>query len=42
MEDIIIREQTDEEREIIKKKLDEFEKSTTSKGEKLSRRKGVN
>ena len=42
MEDFIIREQTDEERQESKRKLEEFENSTIPQGEKLVRRKGVN
>ena len=41
-EDFIIREQTEEEIQEIKKKLEEFEKTTNFPKEKLSRRKGVN
>ena len=42
MNDFIIREQTDEERQESKRKLEEFENTTIPKGEKLVRRKGVN
>ena len=42
MEDFIIREQTDEERQKAKRKIDEFENTMISQGEKLVRRKGVN
>lgn len=41
-DDFIIREQTDEERQENKRKLEEFKNTTVSKGEKLVRRKGVN
>ena len=41
-EDFIVREQTEEEIQEIKKKLEEFEKTTNFPKEKLSRRKGVN
>lgn len=41
-EDNIIREITKEEKEDIKKKLDDFENNTALNGEKLKRRKGVN
>ncbi len=41
-EDIIIREVTKEEKEGIKKKLEDFENNTELNGEKLKRRKGVN
>jgi DNA-directed RNA polymerase subunit RPC12/RpoP len=40
--DLIIREQTDEEREIVKRKHDEFEKTTNFPKARLNRRKGVN
>jgi len=42
MEDIIIRDQTDEEREIVKRKQEEFENTTNFPKAKLNRRKGVN
>ena len=42
MEDFIIRERTDEEKQNSERKLEEFENTTIPKGEKLSRRKGVN
>jgi len=42
IEDVIIREQTEEEREKIRKKLEEFEKTTPFTNEKRARRKGVN
>lgn len=42
MEDFIIREQTEEEIQESKKKLEEFENSFSPQGEKLVRRKGVN
>ncbi len=41
-ENIIVREQTEDERQKIKKKLDEFEKTSNFPKEKLARRKGVN
>ena len=41
-EDVIIREQTQEEREEAKRKLEEFEKTTNFPKGKLVRRKGVN
>ena len=42
-EDMIIRELTKSEKDEMEKKLEEFEKSTSSmSGEKLTRRKGVN
>ncbi len=41
-EDVIVREQTDEEREAVAKKLEEFDKTSNFPAEKLSRRKGVN
>ena len=41
-EDIIIREVTEEEKEGMKKRLEDFEKNTKLNGEKLKRRKGVN
>jgi len=41
-EDTIIREVTKEEKEDMKKKLEDFEKNTKLNGEKLKRRKGVN
>ncbi len=41
-EDMIIREQTQEERDGIKAKSEEFERTSRFSGEKLSRRKGVN
>ena len=40
--DVIVREQTDEEREEVKRKLEEFEKTSNFPKEKLVRRKGVN
>ncbi|MDH3361042.1 MAG: hypothetical protein OEL56_02550 [Nitrosopumilus sp.] len=40
--DIIIREQTDEERETVKRKDKEFEESTNFPKANLNRRKGVN
>jgi len=40
--DLILREQTDEEREIVKRKEKEFAESTNFPSAKLSRRKGVN
>jgi len=40
--DVIIRELTKEEKDEIKKKLEDFEKNVVLTGEKLSRRKGVN
>ena len=42
MEDIIIRERTDEERQKSERMLEEFRNTTIPNGEKLSRRKGVN
>ncbi|MFB5624442.1 MAG: hypothetical protein ACE5RP_05970 [Nitrosopumilus sp.] len=42
MEDIIIREQTDEERQEVKRNLEEFEKTINFQDEKMIRRKGVN
>jgi len=42
MGDVIIREQTDEEREEVRKKQEEFEKTTPLSNEKRVRRKGVN
>jgi len=42
MEDAIIREQTDEEREKIKRKQEDFENTTNFPKAKLNRRKGVN
>lgn len=42
MEDIIIREQTDEERQEVKRRLEEFEKTINFQDEKMIRRKGVN
>ena len=42
MDDVIIREQTEKEREETKRKLQEFENTTIPQGEKLTRRKGVN
>ena len=41
-EDAIIRELTKEEKEDMKKKLEDFENNTKLNGEKLKRRKGVN
>ncbi|MBC8515720.1 MAG: hypothetical protein ISR81_05700 [Nitrosopumilus sp.] len=41
-EDIIIREQTEEERGEVKRKLEEFEKTNNFPEEKMTRRKGVN
>ncbi|KFM17220.1 hypothetical protein SCCGRSA3_00652 [Marine Group I thaumarchaeote SCGC RSA3] len=41
-DDVIIREQTQEERDEIKAKAKEFERTSNFSGEKLSRRKGVN
>ncbi|WP_148703943.1 hypothetical protein [Nitrosopumilus piranensis] len=41
-EDVIIREQTEQERTNVKAKADEFEKTSNFPAEKLSRRKGVN
>ena len=41
-ENVIIREQTDEERQDVKRKHDEFEKSINFSKEKMVRRKGVN
>ena len=41
-EDTIIREVTKEEKEDMKKKLEDFENNTKLNGEKLKRRKGVN
>ncbi|MHA7734644.1 KH domain-containing protein [Nitrosopumilus sp. S6] len=41
-EDVIIREQTQEERDAVKAKAEEFEKTSNFPAEKLSRRKGVN
>ena len=40
--DFIVREQTEDERQEIKKKLEDFEKTSNFPKEKLSRRKGVN
>ena len=40
--DFIVREQTDQEREEVKRKLEEFEKTSNFPSEKLARRKGVN
>ena len=42
MEDVIIREQTDDERETIRRKQEEFENTTNFPKAKLNRRKGVN
>jgi len=42
IDDIIIREQTDDERETVKRKEKEFEESTNFPKAKLNRRKGVN
>jgi len=42
IDDVIIREQTDEERKENRRKLEEFENTTIAQGEKLVRRKGVN
>jgi ribosomal protein L37AE/L43A len=41
-EDVIVREQTDEERSEAKRKLEEFEKTINFPKGKLVRRKGVN
>ena len=41
-EDVIVREQTDDERKEAKMKLEEFEKTTNFPKGKLVRRKGVN
>jgi ribosomal protein L37AE/L43A len=41
-QDTVIRELTKEEKEDMKKKLEDFEKNTKLNGEKLKRRKGVN
>lgn len=41
-EDVIVREQTDDERKEAKMKLEEFEKTTNFPKDKLVRRKGVN
>ncbi|MCV0401658.1 MAG: hypothetical protein K5777_06750 [Nitrosopumilus sp.] len=41
-EDTIIGELSKEEKDDMKKKLDDFEKNVVLTGEKLSRRKGVN
>lgn len=41
-EDVIIREQTDEERSEVKRKLEEFDKTNIRTKEKMTRRKGVN
>ena len=40
--DIIVREQTKEERDQMNEKLETFQKDFVSTGEKKSRRKGVN
>ena len=40
--DVIVREQTDEERKEVKMKLEEFEKTVNFPKGKLVRRKGVN
>ena len=40
--DFIVREQTDQERQDIERKLKEFEETSNFPSEKLSRRKGVN
>jgi DNA-directed RNA polymerase subunit M/transcription elongation factor TFIIS len=42
IDDLIIRDQTDEEREKVKRKEKEFEESTNFPSGKLDRRKGVN
>jgi len=42
MEDFIIREQTEEEIQENRTKLEEFENNIISQGEKMIRRKGVN
>lgn len=42
IDDLIIREQTNEEREEIKRKEKEFAESTNFPSGKLNRRKGVN
>ena len=42
MDDVIIREQTDKEREEVSRKQEEFEKTTPLSNEKRVRRKGVN
>ena len=41
-EDVIIREQTEQERADIRTKAEEFERTSNFPSEKLSRRKGVN
>ena len=41
-EDVIIREQTDEERSQVKRRLEEFEKTNNFPKENMTRRKGVN
>jgi ribosomal protein L37AE/L43A len=41
-EDVIVREQTGDERKEVKRKLEEFEKTTNFPKGKLVRRKGVN
>ncbi|AFS80239.1 hypothetical protein NKOR_01665 [Candidatus Nitrosopumilus koreensis AR1] len=41
-EDVIIREQTEQERADIQAKSEEFERTSNFPAEKLSRRKGVN
>jgi len=40
--DLVIREQTDQERETVRRKEKEFEESTNFPKAKLNRRKGVN
>jgi len=42
IDDVIIREETDEERETVKRKEKEFEESTNFPKANLNRRKGVN
>lgn len=42
MEDTIIREQTEDERQEVKRKLEEFENTINFQDEKMVRRKGVN
>ncbi|MBT8242617.1 MAG: hypothetical protein HKO48_05015 [Nitrosopumilus sp.] len=42
IDDMIIREQTKEEKEEAETKLEEFQRDFVSTGEKKSRRKGVN
>lgn len=41
-DDVIVREQTDDERKEVKRKLEEFEKTINFPKGKLVRRKGVN